>query len=104
MPPEIETGGRVVESFLQTLVAQGYVPRTSNRRPSHGQPLALEGELRVDGDGCGTAAQQQEAASPEGAAAGPPARQTRLPARFQVCAGLPRRTFRRRLSRPAIAR
>ncbi len=25
MPPEIETGGRVVESFLQTLVAQGYV-------------------------------------------------------------------------------
>ena len=25
MPAEIETGGRVVESFLQTLVAQGYV-------------------------------------------------------------------------------
>ena len=25
MPPAIETGGRVVESFLQTLVAQGYV-------------------------------------------------------------------------------
>ena len=26
MPAEIESGGRVVESFLQTLVAQGYVP------------------------------------------------------------------------------
>ena len=25
MPPEIETGGRVVEAFLQTLTAQGYV-------------------------------------------------------------------------------
>ena len=25
MPPQIETGGRVVESFLQTLVAQGYL-------------------------------------------------------------------------------
>ena len=26
MPPEIETGGQEVESFLQTLVTQGYVP------------------------------------------------------------------------------
>ena len=28
MPPQIETGGRVVESFLQTLVAKGYVPES----------------------------------------------------------------------------
>ena len=28
MPAEIESGGRVVESFLQTLVAQGYVPES----------------------------------------------------------------------------
>lgn len=28
MPEDIETGGRVVESFLQTLVAQGYVPES----------------------------------------------------------------------------
>ena len=28
MPAEIETGARVVESFLQTLVAQGYVPES----------------------------------------------------------------------------
>ena len=28
MPAEIETGARVVESFLQTLMAQGYVPES----------------------------------------------------------------------------
>lgn len=28
MPADIESGGRVVESFLQTLVAQGYVPES----------------------------------------------------------------------------
>ena len=28
MPAEMEAGGRVVESFLQTLVAQGYVPES----------------------------------------------------------------------------
>ena len=28
IPPEIESGGRVVEAFLQTLVAQGYVPES----------------------------------------------------------------------------
>ena len=28
MPPEIESGGRVVEAFLRTLVAQGYVPES----------------------------------------------------------------------------
>ena len=28
MPPEIETGGQEVESFLQTLVVQGYRPKT----------------------------------------------------------------------------
>ena len=57
MPAEIENGGRVVESFLQTLTAQGYVPESiaayrvsvpGGRAPAAAIYRSTDGEFSYD--------------------------------------------------------
>ena len=52
MPAEVESGGRVVEAFLQTLAAQGYGEVSADCRS--GQQRGLRRVLRILGRGVGS--------------------------------------------------